>query len=309
MRSGTYQVEVGAFGPSGFQPASAIISVSIHNDKQVKVSTLFHNIEKANAGLFAFRSIEGYRLGDNVVLRGQTFSDRCVRPMPYVVVEGEFFREDMPWIKIGNSTVSDRNGNFEITFKTDQSMKFGTYKVMLKGKYNNEDYLYWEKIKLDDIKKFTFEADNKVSSAEVMVKYPGSEVVSFTLDKEAKKLVFVGNATDDRAAFDIIFPHDLLSGDIVIRKDEMHTLVLSENDALYGEDIQTDRGLYPSFSLYAHTYQDFTLIEYSYFGRGESKLEITGTNVITEFSIILTMLVASFAGLIVIARYACRWII
>lgn len=304
MKAGTYDLRIDTGGgPAGYQPTSTVVSVNVDNILQPPVTKLFHDIRPVN-------SEPGYTPGDTVVVEGKTTSDRCMNIISNVEIAGEFSSNFKPDIKIQNQTRSDREGSFKIEFQTDSNMPLGDYRLTLKARYNNEEYSYQKDIELRDIKKFTFEADGKVSDVEI-TKDPNSKVVSLTFDKEAKELVFVGkylynDTRMDRMPFRITIPHELLGGDIVIRKDGNETITLSGNNYwgdINGPWLDPKRELQHSYWVNAQKYEGFTYIMFVHYRPVESTLEITGTSVIPEFPFAIIIASVAIGVMLAVIRF------
>ena len=298
--SGTYDATIEVDGPKGYQHTSTVVEVNIINEEEVPVTSLFHGVHDANVGVFG-----RYTPGDTILLKGKTMSDGCLKVIPNVEIFGEQ-NTIAQSIVIRNQTKSDNNGDFEIKFTIDPSMPLNEpIRLTLQATYNSKKYSYEDFLFLQYIERFEFEASGKKSYAEVLVTSPDTSIVSFTLNKEAKKLTLI-TKSPDVSNLEIAFPPDLLSGDIVVQKDGNETLVLSGDnyyETLTGPRTNREEGYSLPYLYHISTSkkEDHIRIDYRYQRLGESTLEITGTSVIPEFP--LSMIIfATAVSLIFVTR-------
>jgi len=301
MPSGTYDMAIEVNGPKGYQYTSTVVQVNVTNDVEVPVTKLFHGVHDANLGV-----IGRYTSGDTMLLKGKTMSDGCLKEIPNVKIFGELNTTFAKSIVIKNQTKSDNNGDFEIELATDPSMPLNEpIRLTLQATYNSKEYSYEDFLFLQYIERFVFNAGGKKSYAEVLVTSPDTSIVSFTLDKDAKKLTLT-TKSPDVANLEIAFPPDLLSGDIVVQKDGNETLVLSGDnyyETLTGSWTNREEGysLPYLYHISASKKEDHIRIDYRYQRLGESTLEITGTSVIPEFPMSM-IIFATAVSLIFVTR-------
>ena len=299
MRSGIYDVEILAESRFiGYEETSTTKQIIVDNKGPISITQLFHNVEFAKSSPFFGGSKGTYVLGDRIIIRGETLSDRCINPISNVEVLGEL--EGLPTPLSRDRAVSDENGQFKLSFQTYPQMNMEqSYRIELKAKNSNKTYeWHTSDIRFQDIKRFNFEVENKTSTAEILVNY-GFQVVSFTLDEYTKTLTFVGDATNNEGVFYIAIPHELLDGSIMIKKDGKEVVKMFE-EIFFVDERHSEHG------VGVKKQEGYTVIEYHPRESGKTTLEITGTTMIPEFPIVLLSL-TSLMGLVVIRKYLARW--
>ena len=291
--------------PLYWQPAwTGKVTIEPSNNTTIQNSTIPLEVGHLFHRMYDWSSIgpyyngRNYAPGDDIVIKGQTATDGCGQPIPDVDITGEFIGMPAPVIKA--HTTSDSNGNFQIHFQTFPQLPMdadpingGVYSIELKAKYNGKDYSWNsnDEIMLYDIKRFTFNIENKSSTASVLVNY-GYQVDSLTLDKESKSLSFAGDATNDQGTFLIAIPHDLIGGDFVVEKDGKQIAMMSSDD---------NSGSGDKISLYG-TDSGYTMVQYSPGQAEKVNLKIIGTTVIPEFHLAVPILFVGITSLVVLHR-------
>lgn len=303
--TGLYNVVISFYSaPSeGYRYPEPVTSQLRVEGKSPPVTTMFHNIRAVNPSLFANSDNDfKFSLGDDIVITGQTLTDDCI-PISSVNVTGDFLGYPTPLIR--SSAISNEHGNFTLHFQTHPLLQTDMqYYINLRGNYSNNTYSWTnDYVSLDDITKFPFKVNGFESSAEV--KSDHGEVISMTLNEEAKKIVIIlQSERNQQAQYDIAIPSELLSGDIIIQKDGGMPLVLIGNE--YFADMAgpvNPPDSRHSYYLHAHKRDGMMAVGFVDIEGSRTTIEVTGTSVIPEFGSFAALLMAAgIVGALVLMR-------
>ena len=301
--TGTKDLSIFPVSPRGYQYESVTIKMRVTNNETIPVTILFHNMRELNSSPFGGQSVRTYVPSDNIIVKGQTLNDACL-PLGGVEVTGDLAGSASPIIR--DHAISDENGNFTIHFQTYPQMKFDSYTITLKATHNGTELKWYDTdVRLENIQRFTFYADGKNSTADVKAD-PGTHITSLSLDKDSKKLVFVGtNDPSNQGQFTILIPSELLSGDILVQSSEGATVLVSGNNTwadTYGPVFDEVNDPRHTYGLNVGKNPGFTNVFYYTLTPGEKKLEIIGTTAIPEFPSLTLLTVGAVFAIIFLVK-------